>query len=146
MKRRFFSVLMTMFITIISLNGCNTNKEIKDDEQNQAKQEIQLDNGACINEISGGYNILSIKENEYTSINNERFILSYNKNSGSYLYISNKSYYIHYNGSDIELSDKNVQAPLFSPDGKYLFYFSKDQYLQPVISFSLWRAIVEKNL
>ena len=30
MKRRFFSVLMTMFITIISLNGCNTNKEIKD--------------------------------------------------------------------------------------------------------------------
>ena len=38
MKRRFFSVLMTMFITIISLNGCNTNKEIKDDEQNQAKQ------------------------------------------------------------------------------------------------------------
>ena len=133
MKRRFFSVLMTMFITIISLNGCNTNKEIKDDEQNQAKQEIQLDNGACINEISGGYNILSIKENEYTSINNERFILSYNKNSGSYLYISNKSYYIHYNGSDIELSDKNVQAPLFSPDGKYLFYFSKDQYLQPVI-------------
>ena len=62
MKRRFFSVLMTMFITIISLNGCNTNKEIKDDEQNQAKQEIQLDNGACINEISGGYNILSIKE------------------------------------------------------------------------------------
>ena len=133
MKRRFFSVLMTMFITIISLNGCNTHKEIKDDEQNQAKQEIQLDNGACINEISGGYNILSIKENEYTSINNERFILSYNKNSGSYLYISNKSYYIHYNGSDIELSDKNVQAPLFSPDGKYLFYFSKDQYLQPVI-------------
>ena len=50
MKRRFFLVLMTMFITIISLNGCNTNKEIKDDEQNQAKQEIQLDNGACINE------------------------------------------------------------------------------------------------
>lgn len=38
MKRRFFSVLMTMFITIMLLNGCNTNKEIKNDEQNQAKK------------------------------------------------------------------------------------------------------------
>ena len=42
MKRRFFLVLMTMFITIVLLNGCNTNKEIKDDEQNQTKQEIQF--------------------------------------------------------------------------------------------------------
>ena len=133
MKRRFFSVLMTMFITIISLNGCNTNKEIKDDEQNQAKQEIQLDNGACINEISGVYDILSIKESEYNIIDNERFILSFNKSSASYLYISNQTYYVHYDGSDIELRDKSVQAPLFSPDGNYLFYFTKDQYLQPVI-------------
>ena len=133
MKRRFFSVLMTMFITIISLNGCNTNKEIKNDEQNQAKKEIQLENGACINEISGGYDILSIKESEYNIIDNERFILSFNKSSASYLYISNQTYYVHYDGSDIELRDKSVQAPLFSPDGNYLFYFTKDQYLQPVI-------------
>ena len=133
MKRRFFSVLMTMFITIILLNGCNTNKEIKNDEQNQAKKEIQLENGACINEISGGYDILSIKESEYNIIDNERFILSFNKNSASYLYISNQTYYVHYDGSDIELRDKSVQVPLFSPDGNYLFYFTKDQYLQPVI-------------
>ena len=133
MKRRFFSVLMTMFITIMLLNGCNTNKEIKNDEQNQAKKEIQLENGACINEISGGYDILSIKESEYNIIDNERFILSFNKNSASYLYISNQTYYVHYDGSDIELRDKSVQAPLFSPDGNYLFYFTKDQYLQPVI-------------
>ena len=102
MKRRFFSVLMTMFITIMLLNGCNTNKEIKNDEQNQAKKEIQLENGACINEISGGYDILSIKESEYNIIDNERFILSFNKNSASYLYISNQTYYVHYDGSDIE--------------------------------------------
>lgn len=133
MKRRFFSVLMTMFITIMLLNGCNTNKEIKNDEQNQAKKEIQLENGACINEISGGYDILSIKESEYNIIDNERFILSFNKSSASYLYISNQTYYVHYDGSDIELRDKSVQAPLFSPDGNYLFYFTKDQYLQPVI-------------
>ena len=133
MKRRFFSVLMTMFITIMLLNGCNTNKEIKNYEQNQAKKEIQLENGACINEISGGYDILSIKESEYNIIDNERFILSFNKNSASYLYISNQTYYVHYDGSDIELRDKSVQAPLFSPDGNYLFYFTKDQYLQPVI-------------
>ena len=42
MKRRFFLVLMTMFITIVLLNGCNTNKEIKDDEQNQTKQEKNI--------------------------------------------------------------------------------------------------------
>ena len=44
MKRRFFSVLMTMFITIISLNGCNTNKEIKDDELEKLEEAVAFKN------------------------------------------------------------------------------------------------------
>ena len=132
MKKRFLFILMSMCTAIITFVSCNTDKEIGDGE-NQIKNEINLNNGACINESGNDFSIINLEDNKYENLDDKILIMNFNKSSGEYLYIRNNQYYIHYEELDILIEDKNVQAPLFSPNGEYLFYFVKDESLHPIV-------------
>lgn len=133
MKKRFFSVLGIVSITMITLISCNVKEEVQNKQNEQVKKEIDLDYGACIYEDSNGYSILDFENNSYKEIESDSVILNFNKASGAFLYIKDLKYYVHTKDGELEIEDKDVQAPAFSQNGEYLFYFIKDNNLQPII-------------
>ena len=104
--------------------GC-TEKE-NEKEIGIEKERITLTQGSyrsIEDEINSIYSFND--ESRYEKVDTEELVISYNNESGNYIFIKDDDVFVNYLGENIKVNDKKIKAPKLSNDGKYLFYNNK---------------------
>ena len=117
------SIIMLMF-------GC-AEKE-KERETGEEKERVTLSQGYY--RYLESNSIYSLNEdNIYEKIDTEELVISYNSESGNYIFIQDDDVFINYLGKNIRINDNKIKSPKLSNDGKYIFYFCDNGILEPKV-------------
>lgn len=95
---------------------------------------ITLNKGAYVNEQSGEYKIYNINNNNnFEIVDTNEVIVAYNSSSSTYVYVEDGGFYVKYNGKGTKVNEEKIYHQKLSPKGDYLFYFTNNKYLTPMI-------------
>ena len=132
------SIKVTMYILIIlslSLTFISCNSKSNIENSNLNLQPINLEKGSVLLESNGKYKVFDLQEDKYHGISNDRVIINFNKESGTYIFVKDGKHYIYYKGKEIPIKDSNYNFIKISYDGRYVSYMSYDNgYNLKVIS------------
>lgn len=126
----YILIILSLSLTFIS---CNSKSNIENSNLNL--QPINLEKGSVLLESNGKYKVFDLQEDKYHGISNDRVIINFNKESGTYVFVKDGKHYIYYKGKEIPIKDSNYNFIKISYDGRYVSYMSYDNgYNLKVIS------------
>ncbi len=126
----YILIILSLSLTFIS---CNSKSNIENSNLNL--QPINLEKGSVLLESNGKYKVFDLQEDKYHGISNDRVIINFNKESGTYVFVKAGKHYIYYKGKEIPIKDSNYNFIKISYDGRYVSYMSYDNgYNLKVIS------------
>ena len=126
----YILIILSLSLTFIS---CNSKSNIENSNLNL--QPINLEKGSVLLESNGKYKVFDLQEDKYHGISNDRVIINFNKESGTYVFVKDGKHYIYYKGKEIQIKDSNYNFIKISYDGRYVSYMSYDNgYNLKVIS------------
>ncbi|MDO5039013.1 hypothetical protein [Clostridium sp.] len=126
----YILIILSLSLTFIS---CNSKSNIENSNLNL--QPINLEKGSVLLESNGKYKVFDLQEDKYHGISNDRVIINFNKESGTYIFVKDGKHYIYYKGKEIPIKDSNYNFIKISYDGRYVSYMSYDNgYNLKVIS------------
>lgn len=122
-KNNFLNIGLIIFIIPVILIGCT-----KKDEE--VIERLVLNKGSIALEQNGDYEIYNYNEENYEKIDKDYIITAYNSESKNFIYNEKGEYKVNYKGKDTIIEESNtLKNPKLSPDGNYISYFIKGDYL-----------------
>ncbi len=140
MRRIRYAIFLIVYILLVQgfIIGCNDikekdnyNKEDNDIESEVDKNELILEEGAYVEKKGDNYSIYN--DNHLTIMDTERVVTNYNKEMHTYIFNKDGVLYVNYKDEDYKISDEKVYNPKISPNGEYVLFFTKDEFLIPKI-------------
>ena len=131
-KKKRFKIVVIVISIIMLICGCTEKENGK--EIGIEKERIILTQGSyrsIEDEINSIYSFND--ESRYEKVDTEELVISYNNESGNYIFIKDDDVFVNYLGENIKVNDKKIKAPKLSNDGKYLFYFCDNGILEPKV-------------
>ena len=107
------------------LTGCNS----KDD----SIESLDVSKGSIVKEENGNYYNYKFDPKGYSKIETEKVILSYDLETGNYIYNSQGKNGVVAKDKDISIDYANPKGLKLSKDGSYFSYFKDDTYLELVV-------------
>ncbi len=135
-KNRYtiFVVIIYMLIFQGVVIGCNDEKDNKKNNgvgSNEVDRELTLESGAYIEKNGENYSIYN--KNNLSILDTDRVVTNYNKKNHTYIFNHDEIFYVNFNGIDYKISDDMIYNPKISPNGEYVLFFTKDEFLVPKI-------------
>lgn len=118
----------TIFIFNVILCFCMLISCTKTETVDEKENEIILNEGAMVKFKDNSYSNLNLVNDKYAEVINNSVISTYNKVSGTYVYLKDGKTIIKYKSKDIEILDENIIDIKVSQDGEYISYFKMDDY------------------
>ena len=137
MKRKRYIIFMIIYTILLQsiIVGCNHIKDNTIDnveiDKNKEEQALKLENGAYIKENSEKYSVYN--KEQLAIVDTTKAILNYNKEKQTYVFNENGTYFVNYEGENYKITDKRIYNIRISPNGEYLLYFVKEEFLVPKI-------------
>ena len=130
LKSRKLKFVVIVISIIILICGCTENKN-KTEVQ---KDSFTLSKGSYISKGNDTNTIYSMNNDSiYENVNTEDLVVSYNSESGNYIFVKDNEVFINYLGEDIKIDDEKIKSPKLSNDGNFLFYFCDNGILEPKV-------------
>ncbi|WP_294375841.1 hypothetical protein [uncultured Clostridium sp.] len=120
-KRRFLGILAFSVFSLFSL-GCS---QKEGEVQDNLAEHVKLNSGAVLKSEDGGYNLYDYND-KYIKAENNKLILTYDKDSGSYVYINENNTFAIHGENEYKIEQKDYLNMKLSPKGKYISYFIDD--------------------
>ena len=120
-KRKYLYAIAFSVFSLFAL-GCNSAKETA--ELNVAES-IKLNPGAVLKSENGSYSLYDYEE-KYIKHEPDKVVLTYDKDSGSYIYRENNDTFAVYNKKENKIDGGNYIKLKLSPGGEYCSYFVED--------------------
>lgn len=133
-KDKRFKIVVIVISIIMLISGCTK----KDNERvvEKEKERITLNQGSYRSVEDESNSIYSFNDDySYEKVDAEELVISYNNESGNYIFVKDDDVFVNYLGENIKVNDKKVKAPKLSNDGKYLFYFLDSGVLEPKVIY-----------
>lgn len=124
-KRKYLGILAFIVLPLLVL-GCSPKK----DKDVKTTEEIKLNSGAVLKSEEGNYRLYDYENGEYTIKDSSNTILSYDKNTSSYIASEDGKYYVSHNGHKFEITDEGHIGLKLSPDASYISYFIENEGLK----------------
>ena len=129
-KNKKFKYIVIVISIIMTICGCTE----KENEPEIDEERITLNQGSYRSTDDESNSIYSLNDdNIYERINTEEIVISYNRESGNYIFIKDTDVFVNYFGEDIKVTDKKIKSPKLSNDGNFLFYFCDTGVLEPKV-------------
>ncbi|ATD55211.1 hypothetical protein [Clostridium chauvoei] len=124
-SKKYILLILGLTSTSLILNGCS--------KKNISVESIQLSKGSIVKEVDGTYSNYKFESNEYSKIETEKVILSYDLDSGNYIYNSNGKNGVVAKDNEIPIDYNNPKDLKLSKGGNYFSYFKDESYMELVI-------------
>lgn len=127
-SKNFFVCFLGIIFIIFSLIGCSgtDNSDI-----NEESTRITLKNGSVLENVSGKYKNYSYENMDYSKINGDEVVASYDYKSNNYIGKNKENYIGKYKNKQVLLNIKNYDSNFnISPNGEYLFFFRNENGLE----------------
>ncbi|MGN0144847.1 MAG: hypothetical protein ACI398_07680 [Clostridium sp.] len=120
-KRKYLYAIAFSVFSLFAL-GCSSAKEIA--ELNVA-EDIELNPGAVLKSENGSYSLYDYND-KYIKHEPDKVVLTYDKNSGSYIYRDNNDTFAVYDHKQSKIENEDYIKLKLSPGGEYYSYFVED--------------------
>lgn len=125
LKRKWLSILAFIVLPLFIL-GCSPKKE----KIPNVTEEIKLNAGAVLKSEEGSYKLYNYENGKYEQTKSNNIILSYDKNSSSYISSEDGKSYVVNNENKFEIKDLGYSGLKLSKDAGYISYFIEDNGLK----------------
>ena len=124
-KRKYWSILVFNVYPLFIL-GCSPEKE----ETPNVAEDIKLNSGAVLKNEEGAYKLYNYKDGKYEKMKSNNIVLTYDKNSSSYIGVEDGKHYVVHNGHKFEITDLGYSELKLSKDAEYMSYFIENDGLK----------------
>lgn len=124
-KRKCLSILAFIVFPLFIL-GCSGEKE----KAPNVTEDIKLNSGAVLKSEEGTYKLYNYINGKYEEMKSNNIILTYDKNSASYIGVEDGKHYVVRNGSKFEIKDLGYSEIKLSKDAEYMSYFVENNGLK----------------
>lgn len=125
--------MVAIVISIIMLI-CGCTEEENERETNVEKDRVTLSQGSYRSVDSESNSIYLLNDDYiYEKVDTEELVISYNSESGNYIFMKDNDAFVNYLGKSVKIKDEKIKAPKLSNDGNYLFYFCDNGILEPKV-------------
>lgn len=125
LKRKYWSILVFIVFPLFIL-GCSAEKE----KAPNVTEDIKLNSGAVLKSEEGTYKLYNYKDGKYEEMKGNNIVLSYDKNSSSYIGVEEGKHYVVHNGHRFEINDSGYSELKLSKDAEYMSYFIENDGLK----------------
>lgn len=127
-KRKYWSVI-AFIVLPLCLFGCSTASN-KADAASNVTEGISLNSGAMLKSEEGKYNLYNYDDGQYSKMDIDKIILTYDKESSNYIGINDSGEYFVSKGNKYDIKDNDIRGLKLSKEGKYISYFIQDNGLK----------------
>lgn len=117
-KRKCLSILAFIVFPLFIL-GCS----VENEKAPNVTEDIKLNSGAVLKSEEGIYKLYNYKDGKYEEMKSDNIILTYDKNSSSYIGVEDGKHYVVRNGHKFEIKDLGYSEIKLSKDAEYMSYF-----------------------